>query len=126
MSHHDYQPGLLLMATSVWQRETDRGPAGPAEPSYPDQNDSTVLPGVQSQGAAGLSPGHGGGDTEDWMTATHDGTKFYASNPTGGACSDEQFRAHSRRRPLPLLSWKGGLHQKPLDNKKMMEEESSM
>ena len=51
--------------------------------------------------------------------------KVCASNPAGGACSDEQFRALSRRRPLLLLSWKGGLHQNPLDNKKMMREESS-
>jgi hypothetical protein len=35
----------------------------------------------------------------------------------GGACSDEQFRAHARRRPLPPPSRKGGLGQKLLDSK---------
>ena len=73
------------------------GSSGP----YPDQNHPTVLPGVQSQGAAGLLPGHGSGAAEDRMRVIL---------TARGACSDELVRAHSRRRPLPGLAQAGQYH----------------
>ena len=42
------------------------GPPG----AYPDQDHPAVLPGVQSQGTAGLSPGHGGDSADNWMIPT--------------------------------------------------------
>ena len=59
------------------------------------------------------------------MSATHDKTKLYASNPAGGACSDELFRAHSRRRPLPGLAQAGQHHQTSLDIKEKMSQKMS-
>ena len=35
--------------------------------AYPYQNHPTLLPGVQSQSSAGLSPGHGGDSPDNWM-----------------------------------------------------------
>ena len=54
------------------------GPPG----SYPDQNHPAVLSRVQSQGTAGLPPGHGGGAAED---------RIRVILTAGGACSDEQI-----------------------------------
>ncbi len=59
------------------------------------------------------------------MSAAHDKTKLYASNPAEGACSDEPCKGPFSQAPLPGLSQKGGLRQKPLDSKEIMREKSS-
>jgi site-specific recombinase XerD len=53
------------MATPTPQCRRGPGDHPGSSGAYPDQNHPALLPGVQSQGAAGLPPGHDGGAAED-------------------------------------------------------------
>ena len=53
---------------------------------------------VQTEGAARLSPGHGRDSADNWMIQAMS-PKFYASNPAGGACSNELLGARLPQAP---------------------------
>ncbi len=64
--------GVLSPAPAHYGHTTPQRRCGPGDHpgssgAYPDQDHPAVLPGVQPQGTAGLSPGHGGDYADNWM-----------------------------------------------------------
>ena len=59
------------------------------------------------------------------MSVTNDGTRFYASNPAGDACSNELLGARLPQAPPASTIPERRLCQKLLDTKAMMREKRS-